>query len=139
IAADHDLPLEDIDGSGPGGRIIKSDIEHALEHGLPTQEKSAAAPSFAPGREDEHVKLSPMRRAVAQNTTAAWEIPAFMLTRKIRMDQALALRAQINDALSNQDDAPRVSINDLIIKAVALALRDVPEVNVAFQEDSILH
>lgn len=139
IAADHDLPLAQIDGSGPGGRIIKSDIEHAIEHGLPSIEESAPQATFAPRAEDQHVKLSPMRRAVAQNTTAAWEIPAFMLTRKIRMDHALAFRAQINDALSGQEDAPRVSINDLIIKAVALALRDVPEVNVAFQQDSILH
>lgn len=137
IAKDHDLPLEQIDGSGPGGRIIKRDVEQAIERGISAPSDVPA--SRAPTRENARVKLTPMRKAVAQNTTEAWKIPAFMLTRKIRMDHILAFRTQINDALENQDNAPRISINDLIIKAVALALRDVPEVNVAFQDDAIVH
>lgn len=137
IAEKHDLDLENIDGSGPGGRIIQRDVEEALERGT-SAPKSAPKAATAPTAEDQRIKLTPMRKAVAQNTTEAWKIPAFMLTRKIRMDQLVAFRAQINDALKNQEDAPRISINDLIIKAVALALQEVPEVNVAFQNDSIL-
>lgn len=133
MAEDENLPLEQIEGSGPGGRIIKRDIEEVLEHGLPAT-AGVAAPA-AP--ESKSVPLSPMRRAVARNTTEAWKIPAFMLTRKIRMDNTLEFRAQINDALADQEDAPRVSINDLIIKAVALSLREFPDVNVAFQGDAI--
>lgn len=137
MAQDNDLPLHKIDGSGPGGRVIKRDVEDAIEHGV--QDDAPAVQRALPTREDTQAKLSPMRRAVANNTTEAWKIPAFMLTRKIRMDNVLAFRAQINDALADQEDAPRVSINDLIIKAVALALKELPDVNVAFQGDSILH
>lgn len=136
IAKDHDLPLEQIDGSGPGGRIIKRDVEQAIERGISAPSDVPA--SRAPARENARIKLTPMRKAVAQNTTEAWRIPAFMLTRKIRMDHILAFRTQINDALAKEDNAPRISINDLIIKAVALALRDVPEVNVAFHDDAIV-
>ena len=137
MAKDNDLPLHKIEGSGPSGRVIKRDVEDAIKHGIKDDVRTTT--HALPTREDKSVKLSPMRRAVANNTTEAWKIPAFMLTRKIRMDNALAFRAQINDALANQEDAPRVSINDLIIKAVALALKELPEVNVAFQDDSILH
>lgn len=133
MAENERLPIEQIEGSGPGGRVIKRDIEDAVEHGLPAI-SGVAAPA-AP--QSKSVPLTPMRRAVARNTTDAWEIPAFMLTRKIRMDNALEFRAQINNALAAQDDAPRVSINDLIIKAVGLSLREFPDVNVAFQGDSI--
>lgn len=137
IAKEHDIPLAQIEGSGPAGRVIQRDIEDAIAQGVTAPAASRADAAF-PIAEDQKIKLTPMRKAVAQNTTAAWEIPAFMLTRSIKMDAVLAFRAQLNEALAQQEDGLKISINDLIIKAAALALRDQPSINVAFHQDHIL-
>jgi pyruvate dehydrogenase E2 component (dihydrolipoamide acetyltransferase) len=79
-----------------------------------------------------------MRKAIARNLAAAWQAPAFMLTRSIQMDAALSLRAQINDGLAATGSDVKVSVNDIIIKAVARALVDVPEMNSEYRADSIL-
>lgn len=144
IAGEHDLPIAKIDGSGPGGRVIKRDVEAALREGLPTR-ASAAARSQAPTARalpgDQAAstleRLSPMRRAIARNTTAAWEIPAFMLTRTIRMDAALELRREVNARLEAREGGGKISVNDLVLKACALALRDEPAVHAAFEDEQL--
>lgn len=144
IADDHDLSVADIPGSGPAGRVIKRDVEAAIAQAAatatsPESSTHAAPPASAPAPvpASARVPLSPMRRAIARNTTDAWSIPAFMLTRVIRMDAALALRKDANAALERAGSNAKVSVNDLIIKASALALRDVPAVNVAFEGDAL--
>lgn len=133
LASDHEVDLENIAGSGPAGRVIKRDVEAAL------RESSAAAvvSSSIEAPVGETQALSPMRRAIAKNTSEAWTIPAFMLTRVVRMDAALAFRTELNAQLALRDDGLKVSVNDLIIKASALALRDMPALNVAFREDGL--
>ena len=101
----------------------------------------AAAPTpiaSSPDARGRVVPLSPMRKAIARNLAAAWQAPAFMLTRSIQMDAALSLRAQINDGLAATGSDVKVSVNDIIIKAVARALVDVPEMNSEYRADSIL-
>lgn len=141
IAQDNDLTLAQIEGSGPAGRIVKRDVEAAL-----AAEPAAAQARTAPSRAGamgasataEALRLTPMRKAIARNTTEAWKIPAFMLTRTIRMDAALAFRKDVNASLQRAGKEVSVSVNDLVIKAAALALQDMPEVNVAFVDDQLL-
>ncbi len=140
IAEDRGIDLRDVEGSGPGGRIVRRDVESF-------EPKAAAAPAqarpSAPARveargEDQRVDLSPMRKSIAKNLSAAWQAPAFMLTRTIDMDRAMAIRAQINADLAARETGVKISVNDLVIKACARALIDVPEMNSAYQGDHII-
>ena len=137
VASEHDLSLRDIAGSGPAGRVVKRDVEEALESGTSAKAATPAARAAQTAAPAESVALSPMRRAIARNTTEAWKIPAFMLTRSIRMDAALDFRKQLNQSLADREGGGKVSVNDVIVKAAALALRDVPAVNVAFEGEAI--
>ena len=142
IAGEHDLPIAEIDGSGPGGRVIKRDVEAALRDGLPPHRVDSAPAARATARPSDQAsstleRLSPMRRAIARNTTDAWEIPAFMLTRTIRMDDALALRREMNARLEAREGGGKISVNDLVLKACALALRDEPTVHASFEDGEL--
>ncbi|MFT5993027.1 MAG: pyruvate dehydrogenase E2 component (dihydrolipoamide acetyltransferase), partial [Bradymonadia bacterium] len=140
MAAEKGVDITTLMGSGPAGRIVSRDVENAEA----AVEAVAQAPASAPAPlvttsslEGELVRLSQMRKAIAKNLTAAWQAPAFMLTREIKMDAAMAFRKDLNAALAI-DDAGKVSVNDLIIKACAKALIDVPEMNAAYQGDELL-
>src|SRR5579859_505563 len=151
MAAEAGLDLSRVTGTGPGGRITKKDIENALAQGRPVAvpAEAAAAPSAAvPGafvpaayvpaaaREDETVPLTRMRQAIARRMTeSTTTAPQFYVTSEVDMDAAMELRAQLN-ALATE--AGKVSVNDLIIKAAALALREYPNLNASFMGDSIL-
>jgi pyruvate dehydrogenase E2 component (dihydrolipoamide acetyltransferase) len=149
VAAEHGIDVASIPGSGPAGRIIRRDVDAALqartEAPAPAAPQAmapahAAAPAPAPaelgaGRLEP---LSPMRKAIARNLTAAWQAPAFMLTRDFDMEAALALRGQVNAALAaSGPDAPRVSVNDLLLFALSRALADVPEMNSAWTPEGL--
>lgn len=139
MAAENGLDLKAISGSGPNGRIIKRDIEQALAGGGTTAAK-AAAPSFTPStvvgasafREEP---TSQMRRVIASRLAESiGPIPTFYLTREIEMDNVLSLRKAINASLS---DDRKVSVNDILVKAVAMALQKHPFVNASYQDRSI--
>ncbi len=136
MARQSDLDLSAIEGSGPHGRIIKRDIEAALESGGGTKSKAAAAqaPKAAPaavapppeGAEFEEVKVSNMRRVIAERLQEAKQtIPHFYLTVDCTIDRLLEMRADLN----GRSDAYKLSVNDFVIRAVALAMRKVPEAN----------
>ena len=117
-------------GSGPGGRIVRRDVERAL---AANDAKAPVAPAPAPETAHTVIPHTPMRRTIARRLTESKAtIPHFYVTIECRMDALLALRAQINDAI-----AQRISINDLLIKAAACALRDVPEMNVSWTDDAL--
>jgi pyruvate dehydrogenase E2 component (dihydrolipoamide acetyltransferase) len=78
-----------------------------------------------------------MRKAISRNLTAAWTAPAFTLTREIAMEATLAARQQVNDALVGQKVDTKVSVNDFVVAAAARALRDVPEMNAAYVEETL--
>jgi pyruvate dehydrogenase E2 component (dihydrolipoamide acetyltransferase) len=149
LAAEHGIDLNAIAGSGPGGRIVKDDImpyvtgaKQAPAAVQPAQQVAApaaaqpAAPAAAgaPGgvaREMSRVRKTTGRRMLESKQT----IPHFYVSTVVDMDAAAAFREQIN--AQAKDDASKVSFNDLIVKAVALALREFPNLNTSLEGDTL--
>jgi pyruvate dehydrogenase E2 component (dihydrolipoamide acetyltransferase) len=144
IAAQRNIPLESISGSGPGGRIIKRDVESwggspapaaapvaaPRAAAAPAAVRRAPAPTVTPGAE---IPLSNMRRTIARRLTESKVgAPHFYVTVEIDMDGAVALREQF---LAAED--VKVSYNDLLVKACAKALTRFPTVNASWNEDRI--
>jgi pyruvate dehydrogenase E2 component (dihydrolipoamide acetyltransferase) len=135
IAAQSGVDLKLIQGSGPGGRIVRRDVEAAGS--VPAAAAAApAAPrvAVAPGVEFEDVPLTPMRATIAKRMPLSKApVPHFYVTSEIAMDRAWELREELN-GLEGQ---PRISVNDLVVRACALALLQHPGVNASFQGESI--
>ena len=147
MAAQAGLDLALITGSGPRGRIVKSDIEAVIAAGgtqasaeIPVPEAAVHAPvpatvPVAPGDQFELEKLSSMRKVIARRMTESkQQAPHFYLTVDCELDALLALRKELND---KADGAYKLSVNDLAIKAAAVALMKVPDANVGYSEDGI--
>lgn len=149
LAEEVGLDLGLLRGTGPHGRVIKRDVDKALADGL-AQPAEAAAPRPLPDSASadqvkalyeagtyEELPLDAMRRIIAARLTEAKQtIPHFYLTVDVEIDALLAARARANAALAER--GAKLSVNDYCIKAVALALRDTPDCNVAFAGDRIL-
>src|SRR5690606_14529094 len=130
---------DEISGSGPGGRIVKRDVEAALEGGdaaaAPAQ-AAAAAPAPTADAAYTDVPLSQMRKTIARRLTQSiGPVPHFFLTVEIDMTQAMELRKKINERFADQ--GIKVSPNDLVIKATAMALLRHPWVNAAWTDSAI--
>ncbi len=124
-AAERGLDLDRLKGTGPRGRITVADVE-----GAPSSALSSAAP--LPSAEPTLIKHSAMRKTIARRLAQVWqEAPSFTLTAKFDCDRLVAFRADLKRAERN------ISPNDLLIRAVALALREVPEVNASWGEAEI--
>ena len=150
IAADKGLDLTLIKGSGPKGRIVKADVEGApVTPARPSPAPVAAVPAPATGpsadavarlyegREVTEVPLDGMRKIIAARLTEAKQtIPHFYLRRDIRLDALLKFRGEINAQLA--DRGVKLSVNDFVIKACALALQAVPAANAVWAGDRIL-
>lgn len=161
MAANEGLDLAQLSGSGPHGRIVKRDIAKALAEGtgkaaaltatapapaaaVPAAATAAAAPPvlsaddpiFKLLPEAEAVPHSNMRKTIAKRLTeSARDIPHFTLQMDVEIDKLLAMRKQLNE----RDGADyKISVNDFIVKATALALSRVPDCNVAFTDSAIL-
>lgn len=143
IAAQSGVDLGLVQGSGPGGRIIRKDVETAAARPRPAAVTAVApsvpattiAPSIAvAAAEYEDVPLSSIRAAIAKRMPLSKSpVPHFYVTSEVAMDPAWALRAELN-ALDGQ---PKISVNDLIVRACALALLRHPGVNASFQGETI--
>ena len=147
IAADKGIDLSTITGSGPGGRIVKADLDApqgsaapaAAAPAAPVASASAAAPSAPAALPDfgiphEDAKLNNIRKVIARRLTEAKQtIPHIYLTVDVRLDALLKLRGELNAALAAQ--GVKLSVNDLLIKALAKALVQVPKCNVSFGGD----
>ncbi len=135
IAAEAGLDLSSVVGTGPGGRIVEKDVRAALAAGpkLPKFPVAEPAPvSAAP--EDTVVKLTRLRQITAQRTAQSkQQAPHFYVTVAVDVDAIQALRRQFE-----AEGSGKVSVNDFVIRACALALRDMPEVNASFQGDSVV-
>ncbi len=145
IAAEHGLNLSDIEGSGPRGRVVRADVEAALQHGgevEPAEEQHDGRPAPSsqppiPADGDERVQLSQMRRTIARRMAESTRtVPHFYLTTTVDATELGKLRKQINDQTADQ--GVKITFNDLVVKGAALAIRKVPEVNVSFAEDSLI-
>ena len=145
IAADKGIDLGRVTGSGPGGRIVKSDVENlGAQPQLPQLPPLPTAPPAAatgqatwgklPETDVEITPLSRMRRAIADGTVRSKSnTPHFYVTVEADVEPLLALRAEINSALA--DRGVKVSVNDLLIKALALTLRAFPNLNTHYYGD----
>lgn len=135
MAKEAGIELGDLSGSGPGGRVIKRDIERALKRGAP-----AAAPAGPVGPEPpfQQVELSQMRKAIARRMAESLgPIPHFFLTIEIDMERAAQVREELNAREAEEGGSVKIGINDLLVKAAALALVRHPEVNVSYQGDHV--
>lgn len=143
IAREHGIDLRLIQGTGPQGRIVERDVLAYLESqkAAPTPPPAPApapvpTPVPAPAVAGRTEPLSRLRQITAQRTTEAKQtIPHFYLTMEIDMEEALALRAKLNEA----DESLRVSVNDMIVKACAVALEKFPMVNASFQNNQLVY
>jgi pyruvate dehydrogenase E2 component (dihydrolipoamide acetyltransferase) len=137
IAAERGIDLASVKGSGPGGRIVKADVEEAR----PATAAAVAAPVAAAPTPDfgipyEAEKLNNIRKVIARRLTEAKQtIPHIYLTVDVRIDALLKLRSELNKALETQ--GVKLSVNDLLIKALAKALLLVPKCNVSFAGDEL--
>ena len=161
LAAEKGVDLAAVQGSGPRGRIVKADVEGArggtLKAGVPaaandTKPAAQAAPAAKPASVDmaaetrallddriPHTvqKLSGMRKTIAKRLTESMQqAPHIYLTVDIRLDRLLSLRTELNDALASQ--GVKLSVNDMLIKALGKALVAVPECNVTFAGNEMI-
>ena len=128
MAAQAGLDIAAINGSGPHGRVVKADIEAALG-GVATADARAPAGGIVA---DETVKLSAMRRVIAERMTESKStVPHFYLSVDCEIDELLRVRAEINKRVA----PTRITVNDIVIRACALALRAVPAANVSWAGD----
>jgi pyruvate dehydrogenase E2 component (dihydrolipoamide acetyltransferase) len=137
IAADKGIDLATVRGSGPNGRIVKADVEGTQAGAAPV--KAAAPVAAAQPGETPYVeeKLSGMRKTIARRLTESkQQVPHIYLTVDIRLDALLKLRGELNAALEAR--GVKLSVNDLLIKALAQALLQVPSCNVQFAGDTLL-
>lgn len=142
IAREAGLDVSALRGSGPDGRILRRDVEAALAaatKGAPASEPAAAPPAAAPARPPAGPPegLSKMRQAIARRMTLSKQTqPHYYLTLDIDMTAALGFREQFN---ASATDEQRVSINDLVVKACAIALERHPKFNAAYSEEGLVH
>lgn len=137
IAEEQGVSLNQVRGSGPDGRVRKADVEAFLAEPRPTAAATpvASTPVVA-GPDSTEVELTRLRQAIARRMAESkTTVPHFYVTSDIDMADVLALRKQINDTLP---DDQKVSVNDIIVKAAALALRDFPNLNAAFAGDKLI-
>ena len=154
IASDKGLDLTTITGSGPHGRIVKADVENAQPGAKPAAAAPATKATAAPaamasgpstevviktyeGRPFEEVSLDGMRKTIASRLTEAKQsVPHFYLRRDIQLDALMKFRSQLNKQLEPR--GVKLSVNDFIIKACALALQQVPDANAVWAGDRTL-
>ena len=146
MAADKGVDLSGVSGSGPNGRIVKADVEKA-QPGAAAPAASAAAPAEAPAAAPkpaqvpdiphETTKLSNMRKTIARRLTESkQQVPHIYLTVDVQLDKLLKLRAELNAGLEAR--GVKLSVNDLLIKALAVSLVQVPKCNVMFTPDQLV-
>lgn len=142
LARDHGLSLDGVVGSGPDGRIVRRDVQALLAAGPSVGSSAPAAsvsrptaPPAAPaGLEPELIPTSRMRKTIARRLTESKStVPHFYLTADCRVDRLLEVRREINTI-----DGVKISVNDLVVKAVAAAFVDVPEANTTWTDEGML-
>jgi pyruvate dehydrogenase E2 component (dihydrolipoamide acetyltransferase) len=136
MASENGLDLQAVQGSGPGGRIIKRDVEAAVSSGIGNRESAIARQpaSAAPGEDFRDVALTQIRKTIARRLSESiGPIPTFYLTAEFDMERV----AEMRTAMTAMGDEFKVSFNDIVLKAVATALAQHPEVNAHWLGDKI--
>lgn len=154
MAEEKGVNIREVKGTGPGGRIVKSDIESHLEKGpgpKPTREEVPAEPAVeekkpglplplytpeGPPPEDREVAVNRLRAIIGKRMIESkQQAPHFYVTHEYDMGPLMQLRSQINEMLSKEE---KISVNDFIVKAAALCLRQFPNLNAALQGDKVI-
>jgi pyruvate dehydrogenase E2 component (dihydrolipoamide acetyltransferase) len=152
VAREHQIDIASLTGSGPGGRIVRADVEDAVAaraaepgpDGKAAAEGATPPPAHSPTATVDHrrsddvdeIPLSNIRRITARRLTESQSVPHFFLTSVVDVERLLALRAEINGRL--EAVGIKISVNDLLVRACAVTLRAHPEVNASWGEDTIL-
>ena len=142
LAEAQGIDLASLTGSGPGGRIVRADLGQGAggAKAAPVAQAAVLAAPTGPFETDiphEIVKLSNMRKTIARRLTESkQQVPHIYLTVDVRLDALLKLRGELNASLAARNI--KLSVNDLLIKALALALTEVPECNVSFAGDTLI-
>ena len=136
IAAQKGIDLAGLKGSGPNGRIVRRDVEQATVTPAP---KTAAPAAVVEEAGFESIPHTTMRKVIARRLTESKStVPHFYVEVDVELDALLALRSQMNAA--SPDEGPgayKISVNDMLVKAAAVTLRRVPQVNVSFTEEAV--
>lgn len=156
LAQEHNLDLSKIEGTGPAGRIVERDVRKALEEGTAQRtDGRAEAPEAAPAEAQPQAGIQParlpepteapgtqlveptrMQRVIGERMTEAKQhIPHFYATVEVKMDAAMELRKQLNEQLA--DEGVKLSVNDFVMKACAVALRNYPNLNALWTSKGI--
>ena len=151
LAQEKGLDLRQMSGSGPGGRIVKADVEGFAPSAAPAAPKTAPAPEPAPaaglpaaparkapeGPDVEHIELTALRRRIVAVTVESKQwTPHFYVTTEIDVADLLKLRKLLNESLP--EDAVKISVNDMLVKAAALTLRQFPNLNTHYYGDRLV-
>lgn len=167
VANDNGIDLHQVKGSGPGGRIQRSDVEAYLQPGsrpasasVPATAAATAPPTVTPKSgpttskpasvpiapinqgtfqtpQDQTIRINRLRTAIGRRMVESkQQVPHFYVTRSYKMEKVMDLRKQLNGYLP---DDQKLTVNDFVIKAVALTLRQFPNLNAAFKDDEITH
>ncbi|WVQ80621.1 pyruvate dehydrogenase complex dihydrolipoamide acetyltransferase [Cryptococcus sp. DSM 104549] len=135
IALEKGIPLGEIKGTGPEGRIVKDDVEKYKPSGSAAPAAGKSAPAGAAPAEYEDIPTSSMRKTIGKRLTESkQQLPHYYVTVEINMDRVLKLRAMFNKA---GEGKTKLSVNDFIVKAASLALAEVPEANSAWLGETI--
>ena len=140
IARDNKVDLSRLQGTGPGGRVVRKDVEAALAGGQPAAVSQPAAPvttaPVAVTAEDRTVQTTRLRQAIGRRLVEAKQtIPHFYVTHEYKMDALMAMRKQANEYLPDNE---KLSVNDFILKAVALTLRQFPNLNATIKGSEVI-
>jgi len=138
MARDAQVDLSRIQGTGPGGRIVRRDIENILSAGPTISHASipASQPAIQAVPTDETIGMTKLRQAIARRMAESkTTVPHFYVSHEYKMDAVMALRKQLNEYLPDNE---KLSVNDFIVKAVALALRVFPNLNASFADDKVI-
>ena len=142
LAQAQGIDLASLSGSGPKGRIVRADLEGAKQGAVPKPAAAPETPAVAPivttsDIPHEAAKLSSMRKVIARRLTESKQtVPHIYLTVDVRLDALVKLRSELNAALETR--GIKLSVNDMLIKALAVALIEVPACNVQFAGDTLL-
>ncbi|WP_369266643.1 dihydrolipoamide acetyltransferase family protein [Streptomyces harbinensis] len=145
LAHERGIDLGTVTGTGPGGRIVRADLDAAtttkvsatpVPAGATAPASAAPVPGQQDGRESVAEPFDAVRRAVATRLTeSATTVPSFTVTASADVEDLLVLRGRVNASL----DGPKITVNDLVVRAVALALREHPEVNASYSPEGRGH
>jgi len=140
IARDNNINLASLQGSGPGGRVVRKDVEAALTSGQPSAVSRPSSPvtyaQVTVSQEDQVVQTTKLRQAIGRRLVESkTTIPHFYVTHEYKMDALMEMRKQINAYLPDNE---KVSVNDFILKGVALTLRQFPNLNATIKGNEVI-